>query len=387
MGIVMGAPYFKVRTAYEKAGGVALSSNYSLYADISSRMMSVIGQYSDRQEVYSIDESFLEWGGFGHFDLTAMSVRLRDQVRRWVGIPVGVGVGETRTLAKLANHLAKKHPDFQGDGICNLLMLSASARERYLSDIAVNDVWGIGRRWGAKFAGLGIRNALELSQVEPAWVRQYFGAVPERTALELRGVACLAMEALPPPRQQIICSRSFGQLLTALEPLRQAVSTYTARATEKLRQQGLQAGALAVFLHTPPFNPNEPQYHPSLTVRLVTPSQDTFVLGLAARRGLEQLYKRGYRYQKAGVMLLELTPLRTGPVSLFQENGTARSEGRSQLLQVMDTINREMGRGTLWTAAQGQARIERETRWRMKRERLSPAYTTRWEALPKVRAW
>lgn len=380
MGIAMGTPYFSIRKPYEKAGGIAMSSNYTLYADLSSRMMSIIGEYSDKQEIYSIDESFIEWTGFEGLGIDSMAARLRAQVLKWIGIPVGIGIGSTKTLAKAANRLAKKHPDFKAAGICNLTSLTFERQTDYLSQLEVGDVWGIGNRWSAKLNDRGIRTALDLSQVDPHWVRQNFNVVVEKTAWELRGVSCLPMEEAPPPKQQIVSSRSFGSLVADLPILRRAVSTYTARAAEKLRKQGSATQALTVFLNTPPFNPSEPQYHPSVTVRLVTASQDTLTLTRAALRGLEGIYKQGYRYQKAGVMLLNLSPAGQGQTSLF-DTGT---DDRSQLMAMMDHINREMGRDTLWTASQGLTKQKRPTEWRMKRGSLSPAYTTRWEELPWV---
>jgi DNA polymerase V len=388
LGVAMGAPYFKIRKPYEKAGGIALSSNYTLYADLSSRMMSIIGQYSDRQEIYSIDESFLEWTGFRHFDLDRLAVDLRQRVGQWVGIPVGIGIGCTKTLAKLANRLAKKHPDFRRAGICNLTALPDAALERYLSGFEAGDVWGVGPRWAAKLARQGIRTAFDLSRVEPAWVRQHYNVVLERTAWELRGVACLSQEEAPPTKQQIVSSRSFGRLVGDLASLRQAVSTYTARATEKLRQQGSQTQALTVFLHTPPFNTQEPQYHPSVTVRLQEPSSDTLTLGKAALSGLERIYQPGYRYQKAGVMLLELSSARVEQQVLFPQTpgGTRARSSRERLMETLDRVNREMGRDSLWTASQGIHRQEASPNWRMQRGNLSPAYTTRWDQLPQVKA-
>lgn len=385
LGIAMGAPYFQIKRNYEKAGGLALSSNYTLYADLSSRMMAIIGEYSDRQEVYSIDESFIEWTGFRYFDLDKMATALRQQVGRWTGIPVGIGIGHTKTLAKVANRLAKRHADFQASGICNLTALPTPIIERYLSQIAVGDVWGIGSRWSAKLEGLGVRSALDLRQVEPAWIRQHFNVVMERTARELRGVSCLPMEQAPPPKQQIITSRSFGKLVSDLPSLRQAVSSYTATAATKLRQQSSSTQALTVFLHTPPFNPTEPQYHPTVTMRLAEPSHDTLVLTHAALKGLQRIYQPEYRYQKAGVMLLNLMPAGQGQLSLFAMP-TAATAQRERLLEVMDRINRDLGRDTLWTAAQGLTHQEKEDSWRMQRGTLSPAYTTRWADLPRVLA-
>ena len=386
MGIAMGAPYFKIRSAFERRGGIALSSNYTLYADLSSRMMTVIGGYSDRQEIYSIDESFLEWTGFGHYDLNRMAVALRRQVRQWVGIPVGIGIGPTKTLAKLANRLAKKHPDFRPAGVCNLCAVSSSARQAYLGELPVADVWGIGRRWGLKLEQLGIRSALDLGQADPYWIRQRFNVVVERTALELRGIHCLPMEDVPPPKKQIVSSRSFGELISDPHALRQAVSTYTARACEKLRHQRSETQALQVFLNTPPHNPSEPQYHPSVTVRLEQQTSDTMALTTAALRGLEHIYKPNYRYQKAGVMLLDLAPAGTRQRSMFELVETRpATRNREQLMATLDRINREMGRDTVWLATQGRGNTSAQ-RWAMKRNGLTAAYTTRWDQLPTVKA-
>jgi DNA polymerase V len=388
LGIGMGTPYFKIRQPYERAGGIALSSNYTLYADLSSRMMSIIGQYSERQEIYSIDESFLEWQGFRHAELDRMAFELRRQVGQWVGIPVGIGIGATKTLAKAANRLAKHHPDFRRSGVCNLSALAPARLEAYLAGIAPGDIWGIGARWAARLAGLGIRSALDLRQVDPAWVRLHFNVVLERIARELRGVVCLALDEAPPPKQQIISSRSFGRLITALEPLRQAVSTHAARAAEKLRHEAAQTRALTVFLHTPPFNVSEPQYHPGVTIRLANPTSDTLALTAAALRGLLCIYQPGYRYQKAGVMLLDLAPARGEQLTLFpdDETGIPERSSRSALMAVMDRINRRMGRHTLWTAAQGVSGSRPAEDWRMNRGKLTPAYTTQWAELVVARA-
>ncbi|MFN5746312.1 MAG: Y-family DNA polymerase, partial [Methylococcaceae bacterium] len=282
LGIAMGAPYFKIRRGYERDGGIALSSNYTLYADLSNRMMTVIGGYSDQQEVYSIDESFIEWTGFGRYDLNQLAREMRHKVQQWVGIPVGIGIGQTKTLAKLANRLTKKHPDFRAAGVCNLADLAPHTVEAYLAELEVGDVWGIGSKWAAKLGSHGIGSALELRQAQPAWVRQHFNVVVERTALELRGVACLPLEQIPPPKKQIVSSRSFGQVVSDLASLREAVSTYTARAAEKLRRQNSKTQLLQVFINTSPFNPAEPQYHPSVTVKLATPTSDTLTLNTAA---------------------------------------------------------------------------------------------------------
>ena len=385
LGIAMGAPYFKIRHTYERHGGIALSSNYTLYADLSNRMMTVIGGYSDRQEVYSIDESFIEWTGFGRYDLNQLAGEMRHKVLQWVGIPVGIGIGSTKSLAKVANRLSKKHPQFKTAGICNLADLPTDTVEAYLAEFKVGDVWGIGSKWAAKLGSHGIFTALELSQAQPAWVRQHFNVVVERTALELRGVACLPLEQIPPPKKQIVSSRSFGQVVSDLTSLREAVSTYTARAAEKLRRQKSKTQLLQVFINTAPFNQAEPQYHPSVTIKLATPTSDTLALTTAALKGLRHIYQPGYRYQKAGVMLMELIPAETVQPSLFGPDDTPSSPKRDRLMAVMDSINQGMGRDTLTTASQGMAKAG-DSGWRMKRGSLSPAYTTQWDQMPVVKA-
>ena len=188
MGIAMGTPYFRIKDAFERAGGIALSSNYTLYADLSQRMMSVIGLYSDRQEIYSIDESFIEWTGFRPPELSSLATRLRQQVIRWTGIPVGIGIGHTKTLAKFANHLAKKHPDFKDSGICNLTALGTDALRDYLLATPTNAIWGIGRRWALRLAALGLHNAWDLREADSSSLRQQTNVVVAKTALELKAL-------------------------------------------------------------------------------------------------------------------------------------------------------------------------------------------------------
>jgi len=387
LGVPMAVPYFQIRKAFERAGGIAYSSNYGVYAELSQRMMSVIGQFSDRQEVYSIDESFIQWTGFHRFDLTTLAVDLRKRVKRWVGIPAGVGIGATKTLAKSANRLSKKHPDFKAQGVCNLLALPEAVQDTYLARLEVGDVWGVGARWAQKLQSLRIRSALDLKQVDPGWIRQQVSVVLERTALELRGIASIELEEAPPPKQQIISSRSFGQPVTSLDELSQAVSAYTARAAENLRAQASRAGALTVFLQTNPFDPKEPQYYPSITIRLGPSSADTRILMRAALSGLKHIYKPGCRYRKAGVMLPDLSAATVEQGDLFSElfdpaAGIIQQADRERLMTTLDQLNQKLGRGTLWIVAEGF-----QQNWRMRRENLSPAYyTSHWDQLPVVRA-
>lgn len=377
LGIRMGQPYFEIRTLLAHHQGIALSSNYSLYADMSRRMMAVIAGFAPEHEIYSIDECFLRFTGFEHWDLTVLGRRLREQVRQWTGLPVGVGIGATKTLAKIANRLAKKHPDFQAGGVCNLDDFPPEQQARYLSGVEVETVWGVGSRWGAKLRALGMCSARDLQRADSALIRRRFSVALERTVRELNGLCCIPLEAVPPPKQQIVSSRSFGQLVSDREALREAVSTYVARAAMKLRAEQKAAGSLQVFLSTHRFIPNEPQYHPALLFRFATPSDDTARLIDAARRGVNRIYRPGYRYQKAGVMLLDLAPTGRRQADLFTVAATPDTERRGRLLALLDQLNERLGQGTLRFAAEGL-----QQSWRMRRDRLTPAYTTAWTDVP-----
>ena len=376
LGITMGQPHFEIRDLLRKNGGLALSSNYTLYADMSRRMMTVIGAYSPEQEVYSIDESFVRFRGFKNWDLTQHGMRMRAQIRQWTGIPVGVGIGPTKTLAKLANRLAKRHPDFKRTGVCNLEDITPWNLIRYMTEIDVGDIWGIGRRLTEKLAVLGIQSAQDLKMANPEAMRRKYGVVMERTIRELNGIPCIPLEEAPPPKKQIVSSRSFGQLLTDPRHLAEAVSTYAATAAQKLRREGEVAGAIQVFLQTNPFIPGEPQYHPATMIKFASPTNDTARLIQAARTGLRRIYRKEFRYKKAGVMLLDLMPAGVHQGDLFDEPREGRSERRDRLMATMDSINLGMGKETLHFAAEGVVRP-----WKMRRESLTPGYTTDWGAL------
>ena len=381
LGIKMGTPHFQIRDLLKHHGGIALSSNYALYADMSRRMMTVIGHYSPEQEIYSIDESFLRFTGFRHWDLTEHGIRMRHQVRQWTGVPVGVGIGPTKTLAKLANRLSKCHPDFKPIGVCNLQNLEPWQQLRYFAEVAVEDVWGVGPRWAARLNDINICTALDLKLADPDLIRRRFNVVLERTVRELNGVHCIPLEAAPPAKQQIVSSRSFGHLLTEMQDLLEAVATYAARAGVKLRGEGEAANAIQVFLQTNPFIPGEPQYHPAVLIRFSSPTQDTARLIQAARHGMNQIFKPGFRYKKAGVMLIDLVPAGVVQGELFAPGMANEPDRRDRLLSVLDTLNEQMGKGTLRFAAEGT-----EQTWRMRRENLTPGYTSEWEGLVEGKA-
>ncbi|KAB2310638.1 Y-family DNA polymerase [Betaproteobacteria bacterium SCN2] len=374
LGVKMGEPWFKLKALARKHGIVARSSNYTLYADMSNRMMAVLGGYSPQQEIYSIDECFLDLSGFAHFDRVAHAQAMRRQVRQWVGIPVCVGIAPTKTLAKLANHCAKK--DFAGsDGVCDFGALSKSEYEALLNSLPVAEIWGVGRKLTARLHDMGIRTVKALRDADARTLRENFSVVMERTILELRGVSCLELEEVAPAKKQIISSRSFGTYVTTLAGLEEAVATYIARAAEKLRAQDSVAGAVEVYIRTNPFSEKQPQYQRAIAVPLTEATNDTMRLTRAALWGLKRIFKPGYAYQKAGVMLMEIAP--TGQVQgvLFGPSTSARS----RLMEVIDEANALWGSGTLKLAAEGV-----EKSWQMKRGLKSPSYTSQWDELPRV---
>lgn len=374
LGIPMGVPWFKIQKEAKQYGIVAFSSNYALYADMSNRVVEVLGQFTPNLEVYSIDESFLDLTGFNR-DLVEYGQGIRQRIQQWLGLAVCVGIASTKTLAKLANHCAKK--GLAGmDGVCDFTTMSESQLDRLFAGIEVGEVWGVGRKIDARLASMGIATVRQLRNADPDMIRAKFSVVLERTVRELRGVSCLDLEEVAPDKQQIMCSRSFGQYVEDREQLEEVVASYVSRAAEKLRHQDSLAGTLMVFIRTNPFNPKEPQYHRSLTIPLPEPTADTRILISWALKVLRRMYRPGFAYQKAGVMLSDLRPRTMAQASLFADLEDDR--GR-QLMATLDAINGRWGRGTLRSAAGGM-----EKPWQMKRQRLSPRYTTDWEGLPVV---
>lgn len=363
LGIMMAAPWFKLKALAKKHGIIAFSSNYTLYADLSNRVMRLLSQYSPNQEVYSIDECFLELTGMSK--LTQYGQTMRHTIKRSVGIPVCVGIASTKTLAKLANHVAKKQPRF--DGVCNFNDLSENDMNILLAKIEVGEIWGVGRRTTDRLQQMGISTALALKHTSADRIRAGFGVVMARTQAELNGTACLELDQVSPPRQQIICSRSFGICVVELSGLEQAVIAYTSRAAEKLRQQQSLAACIQVSIRTNPHQVKAPQYQCSLTIALTEPTGDTRVLCHAALACLREIYRSGYAYQKAGVMLSGI--IEQHSPTLFDD--VAAQQKSAALMSTMDEINRRMGSGTMKFLGEGL-----EKNWAMKRGNVSPAYTT-----------
>ena len=383
LGITMGHPYFKIRRDFP--GVIAISANFVLYGDMSNRFMGIAAALGPSQEVYSIDECFIGLAGVGG-DLTSRAHVIRNRLQNWLGLPAGIGIGPTKTLAKLANHIAKsavrKPGSYPADlgYVCNLAALPSSDLDAVLMATSVGDIWGVGRKIGAQLESIGVSNALQLANLDPSLVRQRWSVVLERTVRELQGQSCISLEDVAPPKQQIACTRSFGQRISAYQPLAEAVSTFGSRAAEKLRGQDGVASQVLVFIHTSPFSEGK-QYAKSATVRLQRPTADTRLLLKAAIKGLRSIYKPGYDFAKAGVMLMDIRPAGTvqGELDLF-----ADGEERSGLMSAIDGINAKFGRTAIRVASTGAG--DRRRDWQMRQELRTPHYTTRLADIPIARA-
>lgn len=372
LGIAMGAPFFKIRDLCRKNQVAVFSSNYTLYGDMSRRMNEIYQQFAPEVEVYSIDESFLDIAGLHNGDYAGYGQLLRQTVRTWTGIPTCVGIGPTKTLAKLANRTAKNHPEL--NGVCDFTNLEL--RDRYLPGRAVADLWGVGAASAAKLAAIGVDTVGQLRALDPKRGRQLLSVVGERMIHELNGVSCLALETLPASRKGIAVTRSFGRPVTSLQEMQQAVAAYATLAAEKLRHHKLAAVQGLVFMHTSQFNRDKPS-HTSRTMSFLEPTDDTQELITAATRAAAEAWREGFRYAKAGIMLTELVPLTMVQTSLLATIDRAQ---RARLNQALDAVNLRFGRNTLVPAAAGFKRT-----WSTKFERKSPRFTTRWDEMPTVR--
>lgn len=376
LGLKMGEPYFKIKRDFEHAGGIAFSSNYELYADMSMRVMAVLEEMAPRVEIYSIDESFLDLAGVRNcIDLDKFGRQVRAKVLRDTGLTVGVGIAQTKTLAKLANFAAKKWDKTGG-----VVDLSNLERQRKLMALVpVAEIWGIGRRISKKLQVMGIETALQLADASTTMIRKHFSVVIERTVRELRGEPCLSLEEFAPTKQQIICSRSFGDRITGYDQMHQAICMYASRAAEKLREEHQYCRYINAWVKTSPFSINEEYYGNTASIKLSTPTQDTRDIIAAAIRCLDAIWQTGHRYMKAGVMLQDFYSQGIAQLNLFDEFQPRPNSER--LMTVLDHINKS-GRAKVWFAGQGNHQA-----WSMKRELLSPAYTTRVSDLPRARVY
>ncbi len=373
--VKMGAPYYQIKNDLKRHGIMAFSSNYALYGDMSQRVMTILESLLPAVEVYSIDEAFAELTGMPE-PLEQLGHRLRAEVLQQTGIPVGVGIAETMTLAKLANHASKRWLRQTG-GVVDIR--DPEKRDKLLKAMPVEEVWGIGRRMQANLQPLEITTAWQLARADPWALRKRFNVVIEKTARELRGTPCLEIGESPLPKQEICCSRMFGNRQHELLPIREAVATYTARAAEKLRAQRSLCSRIWVSIRTGMHNPDETKkYANGAIFHLPYPTDDTRLLNQAAQTCLESVYRPGYAYSKAEVMLLELCRRNEYTPDLF---APAQQPEVDRVMNVLDQINARWGRGTI-----GSGRIPATPGWSMRREMLSPGYTTRLDQLWHARA-
>ncbi|MBU0673705.1 MAG: Y-family DNA polymerase [Proteobacteria bacterium] len=369
IGIGMGTPLFKCMALIRKHRVAIFSSNYALYGDMSHRVMTILNLLEPEVEVYSIDEAFIRLPASRPGRLEAYGQTLRETIRSRTGLPVSIGFGTTKTLAKLANRQAKKTPT----GVCDLTAISDLPT--FLATIPVDNIWGIGRRLAAKLRLRGITTARDLSQTDDSFLRRLLTVTGLRTATELRGIPCLEMELVLTRNQTIVTSRSFGHPVTTLTELTEAVATYVTMAAEKLRRQHLLAACLQIFITTNPFAEHQPYHAGNRLIRLTAPTDHTGELIKAAIRCLPELFQPGCSYKKAGIMLSDLTDRSCRQTSLFTTPPNAR------LMPALDQINRRLGQNTI---QYGVAGLDKE--WRNRRLHQSPSYTTRWSDLPRAMA-
>ena len=376
LGIKMGDPLFKIMDIVEANNVHVFSSNYELYGDMSHRVIETLSLFTPELEVYSIDESFLDLTHIPHAHRATHCKEIRNTVMQWTGIPVGIGVGPTRTLSKIANRIAKKRKEFQGVFI---LPEHAEEQDFWLEQIPVEDVWGVGFRTAPRLKGAGIMNAKDLKYAPQEWIKKEFTIVGLRMVHELNGIPCISIDDLP-QQKTIVCSRSFGNYVTELHELTEAIARHAESAAVKLRSQGTVCGAISIFIRTNYFSPKYPQYSNSTTVSCDIPTQYSPDLIHAAMKGVQRIYKEGFHYKKCGVMLHDICPKESIQQSLFTEQNIIRN---SAIMEAVDGINLRYGRRTIRSGASGGA-TKNMRRWTMRRERKSPAFTTRWNELPHL---
>lgn len=383
LGIKMGQPYFEFRHLEQSHGLVTLSANFPLYGDMSERMMSLVAGLGPQQEVYSIDECFVSLHGVPN--ATQRARVIRDRVLRGTGIPCGIGIGATKTLAKLANHIAKEAERKPGSYpqqlryVCNLSELSSHDLEAALKRTDVQEVWGVGKRTAHSLQEAGVRNVLELKHLPPSLARSKWGLGLEKTVRELQGQACIQLEEVPGPKQMITCSRSFSKRVTELAPLQEAISTFASTAAAKLRAQQAMARQLQVFAHSSPFS-QDPRFSRSVMVQLPCATADTGVIVNHAVAAIGRIYEPGYKLAKAGVILLQLSDCKHPQLELSIDNSHPRSP---TLSAAVDHLNQRFGQGTVVIGATG---LHYPNSWAMRQERRTPSYTTKLDEIPFARS-
>ncbi|PHN42243.1 translesion error-prone DNA polymerase V subunit UmuC [Pseudomonas sp. ICMP 564] len=372
--VKMGQPYFQIKDHLRRHGIVAFSSNYALYGDMSERVMTIIESLVPALEVYSIDEAFADLTGVPG-DLSAFGRHMRSTLLKRTGIPVGVGIARTKTLAKLANHTAKRLLDITG-GVVDLC--DPFKRDWTLRNTDVGEIWGIGRRIKAHLETMGIKTAMDLAKADPWMLRQKFSVVIEKTARELAGTSCLELGEADPPKQEICCSRMFGTRLTQIEPIKEAVATYTQRAAEKLRAQNSLCKKIRVSIRTGMFNSEEAKYANGVLVELPYPTNDVRLMTKAATEAVNRLFRPGFKYSKAEVLLMDLRQPGEFTDDLFVQSQPVMAD---KVMSVLDEINGRWGKEVLRVAS-----VPVAPGWAMRRELMSQSYTTKVDQLWTVKA-
>ncbi len=372
LGIKMGEPYFKAKNIIEKNDVKVFSSNYSLYGDISQRVMETLSSFTSDIEIYSIDEAFLSLNGFQNYELNTYCTHIRKIIKKWVGIPVSIGVGPTKTLSKIANHLAKQNSDYRG--VC--ILKNKIEIKRGLELTPIEDVWGIGRCLSIFLKKNRIDNAYVFSQLDRGWVRKNMGVVGEKTYLELNAVSCLELDSMPSDKKTCCVSRSFSRPVEKLFDLEESISSYGSRVSEKIREEGLVAESMNVFVLTNYFNKREKQYSNSIKLNLPFPTNNSIKIIKRALEGVRKIYRPGYKYKKAGIVLNGLSKQNTTRGLLDYDRDIS-----DKIMNTIDEINSRYGNSTLKIASEGIEKI-----WKMKRENISPCYTTRFDDLVEVKS-
>jgi DNA polymerase V len=371
LGIAMGEPFFKIKAVCQQHQVVAFSSNYTLYGDLSHRVMSTIEAMWPHCEIYSIDEAFLDLSTMPEHLHDSFCAALQKKILKETGIPTSIGIGPTKTLAKIANHCCKK--------IFKIPVFNVSTqREFILKQIAVGDVWGVGRQWSKKLNHRGIHTAFDLAATNAHLIKKQFNVVMMRTAMELQEICCGGLEEVA-PKQSIMSSKSFGKMQTQYSFVAQSLSSHCARAVEKLRQQHLVAQRMYVFVHTNRFREDLAQHFQSIEVNFINPTDDLRIITKFAKKCLRRIFKPGYHYKKAGVCLEDLIPKDPRQLDMFHQPSDEVLEKTEQLMSIFDRINQKFGRSTIRLAAEGYSKP-----WAMRAQLKSPAYTTRWSDLPRV---
>ena len=371
LGIKMGEPYFKAKKIIDKNNVKVFSSNYSLYGDISQRVMETLARFASDVEIYSIDEAFLGLNGFENYELSKYCQYIRRTIKQWVGIPVSIGVSTTKTLSKIANNLAKKNKQY--DGVC--ILKSWFDINEALKLTSIEDVWGIGRRLSVFLKKYKINTAYDFTQLDKGWIRKNMGVVGEKTFLELCGVSCIELELIPSDKKSCCVSRSFSKPVEKIDDLEESVSSYGTRVAEKIREEGLVAESMSIFVLTNYFNRKEKQYSNSIKLQLPYPTNNSIKIVKRALEGIKKIYRQGYRYKKAGVILYGLTKAKQTRGLLDYDR-----ESSDSIMNTLDRINERYGSSTIRLASEGV-----DKSWSMRRESVSPCYTTRFDDLVEAK--